>query len=76
MDFIGKEAILRSRQSINRNDHYSVYIIDWLLPDMNGIEVARRIRQEAFKSSMSGHIAKPIDIDNLMETLETILNKI
>jgi len=43
----GKEAILRSRQSINRNDHYSVYIIDWLLPDMNGIEVARRIRQEA-----------------------------
>ena len=47
MDFIGKEAILRSRQSINRNDHYSVYIIDWLLPDMNGIKVARRIRQEA-----------------------------
>ena len=29
-----------------RRDHYSVYIIDWLLPDMNGIEVARRIRKE------------------------------
>ena len=29
-----------------RNDIYSVYIIDWLLPDMNGIEVARRIRKE------------------------------
>ena len=29
-----------------RRDHYSVYIIDWLLPDMNGIEVTRRIRKE------------------------------
>ncbi len=32
-----------------RDDHYFVYIIDWLLPDMNGIEVARRIRQETGK---------------------------
>ena len=46
----GKEAVLRTRQSINRNDHYFVYIIDWLLPDMNGIEVARRIRQETGKT--------------------------
>ena len=29
-----------------REDRYFVYIIDWLLPDMNGVEVARRIRQE------------------------------
>ena len=29
-----------------RDDNYSVYIIDWLLPDMNGVEVARRIRKE------------------------------
>lgn len=42
----GKEAVLRTRQSVMRNDIYSVYIIDWLLPDMNGIEVARRIRKE------------------------------
>ena len=42
----GKEAVLRTRQSVMRNDNYSVYIIDWLLPDMNGIEVARRIRKE------------------------------
>ncbi len=42
----GKEAVLRTHQSITRNDNYSVYIIDWLLPDMNGIEVARRIRME------------------------------
>lgn len=42
----GKEAVLRTRQAVMRNDEYFVYIIDWLLPDMNGIEVARRIRQE------------------------------
>jgi len=29
-----------------RGDNYSVYIIDWLLPDMNGIEVTRSIRKE------------------------------
>ena len=29
-----------------RHDQYCVYIIDWLLPDMNGIEVTRRIRKE------------------------------
>ena len=29
-----------------RGDNYSVYVIDWLLPDLNGIEVARRIRKE------------------------------
>ena len=30
-------------------------------------------RQEALKCGMNGHIAKPIDIDELMETLEQIL---
>ena len=42
----GKEAVLRTRQAISRGDDYCVYIIDWLLPDMNGVEVARRIRME------------------------------
>ena len=42
----GKEAVLRTRQASMRNDNYSIYIVDWLLPDMNGIEVTRRIRQE------------------------------
>ena len=43
----GKEAILRTRQAVTRNDSYDIYIVDWLMPDMNGIEVARRIRKEA-----------------------------
>ena len=42
----GKEAVLRTRQAIMRDDQYSVYIIDWLLPDLNGVELARRIRRE------------------------------
>ncbi len=42
----GKEAVLRTHQAVMRNDLYSVYIIDWLLPDMNGVEVTRRIRKE------------------------------
>lgn len=42
----GKEAVLRTRQAVSRQDMYAVYIIDWLLPDMNGIEVTRRIRKE------------------------------
>lgn len=46
----GKEAVLRTRQALTRNDPYFVHIIDWLLPDMNGVEVARRIRQETGKN--------------------------
>ena len=42
----GKEAVLRTKQAVARGDNYCVYIIDWLLPDMNGIEVTRRIRKE------------------------------
>ena len=40
----GKEAILRARQSIELGDAFHAYIIDWRLPDMNGIEVTRQIR--------------------------------
>lgn len=41
----GKEAVLRTRQALMRSDNYNVYIVDWLLPDLNGIEVVRRIRK-------------------------------
>ena len=40
----GKEAILRAKQSIELGDAFHAYIIDWRLPDMNGIEVTRQIR--------------------------------
>ena len=40
----GKEAVLRARQSMELGDAFHAYIIDWHLPDMNGIEVTRQIR--------------------------------
>ena len=40
----GREAVLRARQSMELGDAFHAYIIDWCLPDMNGIEVTRQIR--------------------------------
>ena len=41
----GKEAVLRTQIAKEENDSYAAYIIDWLMPDMNGIETIRRIRR-------------------------------
>ena len=41
----GKEAVLRVKLAGEQNDSYAVYIIDWLIPDMNGVEVVRRVRR-------------------------------
>ncbi len=41
----GKEAVFRAQTAFEEGDNFSVYIIDWLMPDMNGIETARRIRK-------------------------------
>ncbi|MBE6851206.1 MAG: response regulator [Ruminococcus sp.] len=43
----GKEAVVRANEAIEIGDAYKLYIIDWLMPDMNGIETARRIRRIA-----------------------------
>ena len=40
----GKEAVLRAKLAEEQDDAYAAYIIDWLMPDMNGVEVVRRIR--------------------------------
>ena len=42
----GKEVVFRARMAMEENDPFKVYIIDWLMPDMNGIEVVRRVRSE------------------------------
>ena len=41
----GKEAVIRAKHSIEIGDEFYAYIIDWLMPDMNGIETVRRIRR-------------------------------
>ena len=42
---LGKEAVIRTEFALEQNEPYSAYIIDWMMPDMNGIELVRRIRK-------------------------------
>ncbi|MDE6441470.1 MAG: response regulator [Clostridia bacterium] len=42
---LGKEAVIRTKFALEQSEPYSAYIIDWLMPDMNGIELVRRIRK-------------------------------
>ena len=41
----GKEAVLRTRGAVEQGDEFGAYIIDWMMPDLNGIETVRRIRK-------------------------------
>lgn len=41
----GKEAIIRTEAAYHGGDSFKVFIIDWIMPDMNGIETTRRIRK-------------------------------
>ena len=41
----GKEAVIRAKEALEQADEFRVYIIDWLMPDLNGIEAVRRIRK-------------------------------
>ncbi len=40
-----KEALFRTQMAYGDGDSYFAYIIDWIMPDMNGIELVRRIRK-------------------------------
>ena len=41
----GKEAVIRAKNAMELGDEFYAYIIDWLMPDVNGIETVRRIRR-------------------------------
>ena len=41
----GREAVVRTQHALDMGDEFYAYIIDWLMPDMNGIETVRRIRK-------------------------------
>ena len=40
----GKEAVVRAKDALDSADAFKAYIIDWMMPDLNGIETVRRIR--------------------------------
>ena len=42
----GKEGVLRAKQAVELADDFNAYVIDLMLPDLNGLEVVRRIRKE------------------------------
>jgi signal transduction histidine kinase/DNA-binding response OmpR family regulator len=41
----GKEAVIRTEESLRHGDRFKVYIVDWRMPDMDGLETVRRIRR-------------------------------
>ncbi len=41
----GREAIVRTEEAIDMADPFEVYIVDWSMPDLNGVETVRRIRK-------------------------------
>ena len=41
----GRVAVVKAEEAHSMGDSFRVYIIDWLMPDMNGIETTRRIRR-------------------------------
>lgn len=47
----GKEAVLHAKQAYELADEFNAYIIDWQLPDLNGIEVVRRLRKAIGEST-------------------------
>lgn len=42
----GREAVYKAKFAYEIGSPYKAFIIDWLMPDMNGVEVVRRIRAE------------------------------
>ena len=41
----GREAVVRAKEALDSADEFKAYIIDWMMPDLNGIETVRRIRK-------------------------------
>ncbi|MCM1335631.1 MAG: response regulator [Bacteroides sp.] len=41
----GREAVFRAKSANDSGEPYHTYIIDWQMPEISGIETARRIRQ-------------------------------
>ena len=41
----GREAVVRAQDALDQGDDFRVFIIDWMIPDLNGLEVVRRVRK-------------------------------
>ena len=43
----GMEAVARTEESLRHGDRFKVYVVDWMMQDVNGIEMVGRIRKVA-----------------------------
>ena len=43
----GKTAIEKTKEAIEKQDPYSYYIIDWIMPEVDGVDTVREIRKLA-----------------------------
>ncbi len=41
----GSDGVARAQKAMGSGDEYHLYIIDWLMPDLGGVETARQIRK-------------------------------
>ncbi len=41
----GREAAVRAREAHDSGDGFGVFIVDWMLPDISGIEAVRQVRR-------------------------------
>jgi len=41
----GEEALVRTEFALEQKDPFRVILLDWLIPDLNGVETARRLRR-------------------------------
>jgi len=41
----GREALIRTREAVKQTEPFKAYIIDWQMPDINGVELTRQIRK-------------------------------
>lgn len=47
----GREAVYRAKAAYDEGDAYHTYIIDWQMPELSGIETARKIRSVVGKDA-------------------------
>ena len=72
---LGEEAIAKAIEAHEKNDPYTTYIIDLMLPDINAIELAKRIR--ALDGNSPIIILTSVEDDNIEgEGLEALATKV
>lgn len=90
-------AVDRADKAINliNGRNYDLYILDYRLPEVDGIELCRRIRasdaitpiifysgaafkaerEQAIAAGADAYLVKPNDLDNLTDTVKSLLSK-